>query len=40
MKEKKKWIRFRHRVVVALVHFFFGPYVRWKYHIDEPSDRL
>lgn len=33
MKEKKQWIRFRHRVVIALVHIFFGPYVRWKYHI-------
>ena len=33
MKEKKQWIKFRHRIVVPLVHFFFGPYVRWKYHI-------
>ena len=33
MKEKKKWIRFRHRIAVTLVHIFFGPYVRWKYHI-------
>ena len=33
MKEKKQWVRLRHRVVVPLVHFFFGPYVRWKYHI-------
>ena len=33
MKEKKQWVKFRHRVVVPLVHFFFGPYVRWKYHI-------
>lgn len=33
MTEKKQWIRFRHRVVVFLVHIFFGPYVRWKYHI-------
>ena len=31
--KKKKWIRFRHRVVVNLVHIFFGPYVLWKYHI-------
>ena len=33
MKEKKRWLRFRHRVVVPLIHIFFGPYVRWKYHI-------
>lgn len=33
MREKKKWIRFRHRVIVVLIHIFFGPYVRWKYHI-------
>ena len=33
MKEKKQWIRFRHRVVIWLVHIFFGPFVRWKYHI-------
>ena len=33
MKEKKQWIKFRHRIVVPLVHLFFGPYVRWKYRI-------
>ena len=33
MKERKRWIRFRHRVVVFLIHIFFGPYVRLKYHI-------
>ena len=33
MKEKTQWIKLRHRVVVPLVHFFFGPYVRWKYHV-------
>ena len=33
MREKKQWIRFRHRVVVRLAQFFFAPYVRWKYHI-------
>jgi len=33
MKEKKQWIKPRHRVVVPLARFFFGPYVRWKYHI-------
>ena len=33
MKEKTQWIRFRHRVVVALAYFFFAPYVRRKYHI-------
>lgn len=33
MQEKKQWVRFRHRVVVPLVHLFFGPYVRWKYHV-------
>ena len=33
MKERKQWIRFRHRAVTNLVRFFFTPYVRWKYHI-------
>ena len=33
MKEKQQWVRFRHRIVVPVVHLFFGPYVRWKYHI-------
>ena len=33
MKEKNQWVKFRHRVVVPLVHFFFAPYVRWKYHV-------
>ena len=33
MTEKKRWIRFRHRLVVPLIHIFFGPFVRWKYHI-------
>lgn len=33
MKEKTQWIRSRHQVVVSLLRFFFGPYVRWKYHI-------
>ena len=33
MKEKNQWLRSRHRVVVTLFHIFFGPYVRWKYHI-------
>ena len=39
MKEKKPWIRFRHRVVVPIIHLFFGPYVRWKYHIRIESFR-
>ena len=33
MKEKKRWLRYRHRIVVPIIHLFFGPYVRWKYHI-------
>jgi len=33
MKEKTQWVKFRHRVVIPLVHFFFGPYVHRKYHI-------
>lgn len=33
MKEKKRWLRFRHRVVVSLIHIFFKPYVCWKYHV-------
>ena len=34
MKEKKQWLRYRHRVVVQLAHIFLGLYVRWKYHIQ------
>ena len=33
MKEKKQWIKFRHRISVKLVHTFFAPYVYLKYHI-------
>lgn len=33
MKERKQWIRLRHRAVTNLVRVFFTPYVRWKYHI-------
>lgn len=33
MREKKQWVRFRHRVVVPLANFFYGPYVCRKYHI-------
>ena len=33
MKEKKQWVKFRHPVIVEIVRFFFGPYVRRKYHI-------
>lgn len=34
MKQKKKpWMRFRHRVVTALVRPFFSVFVRLKYHI-------
>ncbi len=33
MNVKTQWVRRRHRVVVALVRFFFAPYVRRKYHI-------
>ena len=34
MKEKKQWIKYRHRIVVKLVHLFFGPYVRLRYRIN------
>jgi len=33
MKEKKQWTKYRHRIIVKLVHLFFGPYVRLRYHI-------
>ena len=33
MKEKKQWIKFRHRISVKLIHTFFAPYVHWKYHV-------
>ena len=33
MKEKTQWVKPRHRVVVALVHLFFGFFVRMRYHI-------
>lgn len=33
MKEKKQWVKYRHRISVKLVHFFFAPYVRNRYHI-------
>lgn len=29
----KKWLKFRHRVIVALLRHTFGLYVRWRYHI-------
>lgn len=34
MRENKKWTRFRHRIVVSLLHPTFGPYVRWKYGVE------
>lgn len=34
MKEKTQWIRPRHRIIVNAVRFFFGGYVRRKYHIQ------
>lgn len=33
MKEKKQWIKFRHRLSVNIIHLFFAPYVRLRYHI-------
>ena len=33
MKEKTQWVKPRHRTIVALVHLFFGSYVRKKYRI-------
>ncbi len=34
MKEKKQWLKPRHRWVVKLVHACFGFYVRSRYHIN------
>ena len=34
MEKKKNWVKPRHKLAVKLVHLFFAPYVRWKYHID------
>ena len=33
MKQKTQWVKPRHRIAVALVHLFFGFYVRMRYHI-------
>lgn len=33
MKTDKKWIKFRHKVVVTLLRYTLGPYARWKYGI-------
>lgn len=33
MEKTKQWLKPRHQAVVNLVHFFFGPYVQWKYGI-------
>lgn len=33
MKKTKKWVRFRHRVVTAVIRPFLGVYTRWKYGI-------
>lgn len=33
MKKEKRWMKFRHKVVVALLQPTFGIYVRWKYGI-------
>ena len=31
MKKQKRWMKFRHKVTVKILHWFFGPYVKWKY---------
>ena len=33
MKKKESWVKFRHKVVTALLAPPFGLYVRWKYGI-------
>ncbi len=33
MKKAKNWIKFRHKVVVGVLRYVFGPFVRWKYGI-------
>ena len=34
MKSKKKWIKFRHRIVRNIVYCILRPYSRWKYGIS------
>ena len=33
MKNDKKWIKFRHKVVTEILRYTLGLYARWKYHI-------
>ena len=44
MQQNKRWIKFRHKVVVVLLRPILGMYVRWKYGIriekfDQQGDR-
>lgn len=34
MEKQRSWLKYRHKVVVALLRPTFGLYVRWKYHIN------
>lgn len=34
MAKKKKWLKFRHKVITEVAGFFFGPVVRLRYNID------
>ncbi len=34
MAKKKKWLKFRHKVITELARFFFGPIARRRYNID------
>ena len=33
-KKKQAWVRFRHRIVTAILRPFISTYTRWKYGID------
>lgn len=32
-KSRKKWIRFRHKVITEVVRWVLTPYIKWRYHI-------
>ena len=33
MKKKTKWVKFRHKIIVAIARIFISPYVRLKYRV-------
>lgn len=36
-KKQKKWVLLRHKIVTAVVKFFFVPYVKYKYRVRVPK---